>query len=280
MFFKSRFDFNKISTFVDVSVILNIWKRDYIDEQLKLVFAQTMLPKNIWIVQYEKYLSIKKLLQKYPRIKHLHSTENLKYFGRFSLVTHLDTRYVWILDDDTMPSHTWVETCVDVCETQNAIVCSNGRIIGKNDYTPESSTRHSHTQFVGDARYPQLTNYCLTDTFVDYGCSSYFFKTEWIKHFWSVWPATLQTGEDMHLSATCKIRAEIPTVVPQQLTARESGNIKPAYSSDEHASWMKEGFIEQRQKVLRYLIDERGWKPLLWSIENTTDTHSIDELGL
>ncbi len=248
----------------DVSVVLNIWKRNYLVEQLESLFAQTVLPKNIWIVQYENHLSVAKIRCQHPEINYLHATENLKYFGRFSLITHLTTQYVWVLDDDVIPSATWLQTCISTCEARNAIVCSNGRIIGQHDYTPEASIRHPQTQFVGDACYPQPTNYCPADTYVDYGCSSYFFKTAWIEHFWSVWPFTLQTGEDMHLSATCKLRGGIATVIPAQHIAYQSGNIKPLYSSDEHASWLKEGFIEQRRAVLQYLIDEKGWKPLLW----------------
>lgn len=250
----------------DVTVVLNIWKRKYLKEQLAALHAQTMIPANIWIVHYENHVPVTKTLKHHPEINYFHSTNNLKYFGRFSIGSHINTEYTWILDDDIVPSPTWLETCLRTCDAHRAIVCCNGRIIDRNDYTPElaKTPDYLNIHFIGDARPPHPANHCLSDTLVDYGCSSFFFKTEWIKHFWSIWPATFQTGEDMHLSAACKIRAGIRTIVPRQLSIADSGNIKPEYSSDEHASWTKQGFIGQRRDVLKYLIDEQGWLPMAW----------------
>jgi hypothetical protein len=118
---------------------------------------------------------------------------------------------------------------------------------------------------IGDSPSLDLINVCHEDTVVDYGCSSYFFKSEWLRYFWQIWPHTLQTGEDMHLSATCKILGNISTVVPRQHSARDSGNVTPAYSDDQHASCNKPGFIETRSYVIQYLVEKMNWRPILWS---------------
>jgi hypothetical protein len=56
-------------------------------------------------------------------------------------------------------------------------------------------------------------------------------------------------------------------VVPRQISALDSGNLKPAYSLDEHASWSKGVFLEYRSEVLRYFIENKGWIPLKWKSE-------------
>ncbi|MDJ1480705.1 glycosyltransferase family A protein [Cytophagaceae bacterium YF14B1] len=265
-FIYSRKDCTSEKNVADVTIVLNIWKRRYLKEQLESLYRQTILPKNIWILQCEEHTSIKKTIKKFPNIQYIHSSQDLKYFGRFSIANHIDTCYTWILDDDIIPSSSWIETCISSCSKYNAIICCNGRFIDKNDYTPEIAKwpGYLQTHFIGDARYPLGYNYCPKDTFVDYGCSSFFFKTEWIRHFWSIWPITFQTGEDIHLSATCMIRAGIPTVIPCQFSENDSGNITPAYSHDKHASWMREEFIPQRTMVLQYLINKGGWNPIYW----------------
>lgn len=146
------------------------------------------------------------------------------------------------------------------------MIQSNGRIIPSDDFIPELPKDRFHTQkyFIGDSPTLDGINICTSDTIVDYGCSSFFFKTEWQKYFWKIWPCTFQTGEDIHLSGTCKIGANIPTIVPKQESVENSGNLMPFYSIDEHASWKHKKFIFERKRVFEYLIRENKWNPLLW----------------
>ena len=250
----------------DLTVVLNIWKRNHIEEQIEVLLAQTKLPKHIWILQYGEQMSIPSHLKESPFLHFFSASINLKYFGRYSLAQHCQTAYTWILDDDIVPSSTWIETCESVCESRNAIVCSNGRIIPKNNFLPEKSRNVDYVKqhFIGDSQSLKGINLCEKDTVVDYGCSSFFFKTAWQKYFWHIWPQTFDTGEDMHLSATSKIMEGIVTIIPQQTSTHDSGNLKPAYSCDEHASYKKNDFIEKRAEVLSYLINRYKWVPILW----------------
>lgn len=250
----------------DLTVVLTVWKRNHLEEQLAALAAQTVQPGAIWVIQYGEHVPTDEVLKKHPAVHRIHSTLNLKYFGRFSVALHADTRYTWVLDDDIIPSPAWVETCIRTCEMRNAIVCSNGRIIPPGDYAPEMVKGDDYlgTYFIGDSPSLDLMNLCQEDTIVDFGCSSYFFKTEWLRYFWQIWPHTFQTGEDMHLSASCKILGNVATVVPRQHSARDSGNVTPAYSCDQHASWRKAGFVDKRSYVLKYLVEERNWCPILW----------------
>jgi hypothetical protein len=250
----------------DLTVILTVWKRNHLQEQINALFHQTVLPSYVWIYQCGNYVNLTKCLKKYPCIEWIKSSVNLKYFGRHTLAKHAETAYTWILDDDIIPGKRWIENCLEICDAKDAIVCRSGRIIPPGDLFPGvvKDQHYLKQYFIGDNKLVNGINICEENTIVDYGCSSFFFKTEWEQHFWSIWPNTFQNGEDMHLSASCKIRNDILTIVPKQTSTENSGNLKPAYSFDDHASWKKKGFNKEREGVVRYLIKEMGWKPMLW----------------
>ena len=159
----------------------------------------------------------------------------------------------------------WLQNCVKRCEALNAIITCSGRIIPKNDYQPENlANQNSINNFIGDMQYDSLINYHPEETEVDYACNSYFFKTTWLSSYWSTWPATFLSGEDMHLAATCKVQLGVRTFVLAQTNLDTSGNTKKTYGADPIATWKTNNFIPLREKVLRYHILEKGWKPILW----------------
>ena len=253
---------------VDVTIILNIWKRNYIEEQLTSIFSQTVLPKEIWIVHYEDHIKTEQIVEKFKnlpsRITLIRSEKNLMYFGRFSIAINVSTKFTWIVDDDVIPGNEWVERCTIKCDTLNAIISCTGRIIPKDNFRPEEVGSIDRKRFfVGDMTYI-FKNSCAKDTMVDYGCNSYFFKSEWLKAFWGVWPATFLSGEDIHLSATCKYVLGIDTYVIEQTDNKSCGNTKKAYGSDSVASWKQDKFIETRESVLKFHIVNNKWTPIEW----------------
>ena len=250
----------------DVTVILNIWKRNHIEEQIQALMSQTKVPQYIWILHENQQMPIPPSLNKLPFIHVFKIPINLKYFGRYSLAQHCPTVYTWILDDDVIPSSTWIEKCESVCEANNAIVCSSGRIIPNHNFFPErvESIKYLNQNFIGDGNLEQRISLCEEDTKVDYGCNSFFFKTYWQKYFWSIWPQIFETGEDIHLSATCHIKEDIVTIVPKQTSCHDSGNLKLEYGRDAQASCRKQDFLMKRSEVLKYLINRQEWTPILW----------------
>jgi hypothetical protein len=250
----------------EVTVILTVWKRNNLREQIEVMMSQTVPPAHIWVIQCMQHVQVRDVLRDYPQVKYFQSDEDLKYFSRFSISIHVQTEYTWVLDDDMIPSPLWIEKCIRTCRQHNAIVASNGRIIPRDDFYPErvKSVDYVNRYFVGDSRTLNSVNLCEADTRIDFPCSSYFFRTEWLRYFWGIWPVTFETAEDIHFAASCQIMGGIGTVVPRQTSPSDSGNIRPSYSLDEFASWKKDGFTTTRAGVIRYFIDEKGWKPLLW----------------
>lgn len=254
----------------DVTMILNVWRRNYLDEQLGSLMKQTFLPKQIWIIRYERMTDMESVVEKYqglfPSITLIESGKNLKYYARFSIAAFTETEFTWVLDDDVIPSPVWLEIALKKCNEHNALISCTGRIIAPDDFEPETPKLVPEDYFIGDEPATLEYNICAKDTIVDYGCNSYFFRTSWIKHFWSIWPHTFSSGEDMHFAATLKIRAGINTVVPEQHTVADTGNTKKFYGSDEHSSWLLPGFYDTRREILKYLILEKKWKPIMWGV--------------
>jgi Glycosyl transferase family 2 len=263
------YNFNSNRLAVPVTIILSIWKRSYFEEQMDALLSQTCLPEAIWVIQFENHIEITSLIEHYKRIFpslfYIKSDVNLKYFARFNLAMHVQSEYVWLLDDDIIPGKKWLETACEKCRSFNTVVCCTGRIIPKDDFLPEKAAAGDIPRFfIGDCYNTDDINYCLEDTFVDFGCNSYFMRTEWLKDFWAISPFTLSIGEDIHLSATLKMLKNIATMVPAQMCEETTGNLKKQYGRDENSSWLRPGFYDAREGILRHLILKKGWTPILW----------------
>lgn len=249
-----------------ITIILTAWKRNYLEEQLKALFNQSIRPAKIWIIKYENHLDISEITTKYAGVDFIYSSINLKYFGRFSLAQYVTTKYVWILDDDVIPGRKWIENSLNISSKGNYIISCAGRRIPNNTYFL-GKRNEIEKHYFGDITPGFPFHFCKEDTLVDFGCNGWFFQAEWIKTFWQVPPLTLEMSEDMHLSAVCKLKLAVQTIVLQQTDEESTGNLKIAYGRDQFASWTKPWFYEKREKVLHYLIDDLGWKPVLWENE-------------
>lgn len=250
-----------------ITVILTSWKRDHLEDQIQALLAQTQPPDTIWIYHCRYFNEPAfELTNKYQQVKYQFNTDDLGYFGRFSLGLLAPTPYLLIIDDDVIPSPGWIEGCIRLCEENNAIISSAGRIIPENDYTPERVKDATHVKacFIGDNDSASATNLCPENTQVDYGCNSWLIKTAWLNYFWAIRPYTFETGEDIHLSASCYLQGGIKTICPQQKPGALCGNLQKNYGFDEFASWKEDGFIQKRELILKHWINERGWSPIHW----------------
>lgn len=252
-----------------VTVIITVWKRDYLEEQLQSLVNQSHRPEAIWIIQNENHITIQPVIDKFrrvfPDIFVIHSDFNFKFFGRFSLCSHAASEYILVIDDDVIPSCGWLSVCTQKCGEYDSIISCTGRLIPPGSFRPEEWKEDEMKKYcIGDNFNEDDSNYVPQDTWVDYGCNSYFFRTAWIRHFWEAWPYTFLSGEDIHLSASLMTLRSIPTLVPQQISGDTSGNLKKYYSQDDLSSWRKPGFIDIRESIFEHFIKERNWKPILW----------------
>lgn len=252
-----------------ITVVITVWKRNNLEEQIYSLLAQTIIPDVIWIYHCKSDVQPDlSLCDKFPMVKYQLNTGDLGYFGRFSLALHARTPYVYILDDDVVPSAAWLEHCIKLCSEHNSIISATGRIIPVNDFRPElpklKEEAYIETYFIGDSSKKHTGNYCEESMFVDFGCNSWFLKSEWLNYFWGVRPVTYVTGEDVHLSVSSLLLGGIKTMVPFQDGINISGNTKKEYGYDDFASWKRDGFIGQRESIFKYWIEEKKWQPIKW----------------
>jgi len=251
-----------------VTVILTVWKRQNLEEQIEALLGQTEQPYQIWVYQCGNHVNVDRIKRKFSNVHFNNSSINLKYFGRFSLALHVKSKYVWILDDDVIPSSNWLEESRKMSEKRNAIIASAGRIITYERRSGGSEITDLRRLLVGDRDDEKPFNFNEHHTETDFGCNSWLLKTEWITLFWKIKPYTMDNAEDIHLSATCKMLENISTIVPAQNELGLCGNLKKYYGHDEVASWKKNNFQKERIEAINYLIQKHGWEILLKSNHN------------
>ena len=106
----------------DIVVLLTVYKRKHFNKQISAILNQTKKPKDIYVYQNEshvefkiseKNLSLSKSLG--VNIFHLHNKDkNFKFHGRFTIPLVLDSEYICIFDDDTIPGQFWLQNCLDL----------------------------------------------------------------------------------------------------------------------------------------------------------------------
>ena len=68
-----------------INVILTVWKRNNLEEQLEMISKQTADISDVYVYQNESHFDISHLKSKY-NFKHVHSKDmNFKFHGRFTL---------------------------------------------------------------------------------------------------------------------------------------------------------------------------------------------------
>jgi hypothetical protein len=96
----------------EITVILTVWKRDYLKHQIPLILKQTKKPHQVWIYQNESHLDIPDNIRKQLNISLIQSKDiNFKFHGRFTLPLLCNTEYIALFDDDSMPGEQWLENC-------------------------------------------------------------------------------------------------------------------------------------------------------------------------
>lgn len=124
-----------------ITAILNVWKRNYLDEQIQSLLDQSKKIESIWILQCQRHTDIQPILDKYrsQNLKYIYSDIDFKYFGRFMLPNSITTEYTLILDDDVIPGRCWVENAIRASIDYKALVGCVGRIVPESALSDPNS---------------------------------------------------------------------------------------------------------------------------------------------
>ena len=226
-----------------ITVILTVWKRHNLEDQLIAIQNQTADIDQIYVYQNESHVDISHLKDRY-NFKHVHSKDmNFKFHGRFALPLLFETKYTAIFDDDTIPNKGWLQHCKNLCDNKNCIVGANCR---NNDGTGYG-----------------LCDGTLNDEPIkcDIVGHCWFFKTEWIHHMWREPAFTFDNGEDIHFCAACQIYGGIDSYLPTQtrIDIENWGDTKPILGSDNNATWRQPDHNSLRKDLYDYWVS-KGWR--------------------
>jgi len=110
-----------------VTVILTVWKRNHLEEQLSALFGQTTPPVQVRIQQSGHYVDVSEVIEAYrERVRYVCWEDNPGVFGRFESVVEVETPFVYIVDDDIIPGKRFIERALGACKRLNAIISPHG----------------------------------------------------------------------------------------------------------------------------------------------------------
>lgn len=249
-----------INTFVDllkddtITVILNCYRRpENLEDQIKSIRNQSVSVKQIWIWVNHHEDNADVDFSSFDVDRVIKNDYNWKFYGRFAGAMLVDTKYVALFDDDTIPGPEWFENCLQTMETSEGILGGAGVILDGSKYT-------GHKRFGWSSQNEDIVE-------VDLVGHAWFFKREWLKYLWMEKPFTWDNGEDIQFSYCCQKFGGINTFCPPH------PKDKPSFSSslrgyelgvDEKATSKARNhsvFYAQRDACVKNAIIN-GWKPL------------------
>jgi hypothetical protein len=187
----------------DITVILNGWKRSqHFQKQLDAVMDQTIKPKAVMLWQNGDNVEFPPSSNQLTKAV---CNDNLGVWARFAFALNARTEWICVFDDDTIPGNRWFENCLETMKTHEGLLGTVGiRIHGDVGMYP--LRRYGWADYNNESTME-----------VDYVGHSWFFKREWLSHFWRELPPKehdMLVGEDMHFSVMLRKYANINTYVP------------------------------------------------------------------
>jgi hypothetical protein len=249
------FMFNLLSSkpkSASITVILCAYERPYVlAEQIRAIKAQSIPVDDIWLW----YNKGDKPQIDVSGVKSAVCNHNFKFFGRFAFAMLVQTTYVAIIDDDTIPGENWLKHCLYYMNERPGILGTSGVQLTQKKYADHVKVGWNGTHGPNE-----------TVESVDLIGHAWFLKKEWLKYMWYEDPVSWDNGEDIHLSYAVKKFGDIDSFVIPHPTSDLSvwGSLKGSdYGSDDNASWKKnrQSHFKIRNRIVKELID-RGWQPL------------------
>lgn len=207
-----------------LTVVLTQFKRANLEKQLIAINKQSRKPDQIIVFQNGDFVNIDHLCEKY-NFDLVKSSINTKFFGRFAYCLALESDYFIVMDDDIIPGDLCFETYLNESIRLNAIIGGNGRIAISNN-------------FYDNLQHPSDVGVRMQTVLVDFVGHLWLFKRDWLYDMFSIKPVTLNTGEDMHLCFSAKLKSGIKSYVGMQRNINEMSDItNNKLASDRHSSF-------------------------------------------
>lgn len=238
----------------NITVILNVYKRPYmLEEQIKAIKNQSIPINSENIHIWYNDSDVQQFLPNDEKIKTYECSWNTKFWGRFMIPLLVDTEYIAIFDDDTIPQKDWFKNCLETINNPN----TNGILGGIGVILDGKGYRKNH-KIGWNAAHSNNTEQ------VDLVGHAWFFRQEWSKYIWYEKPFSWNNGEDIMFSYLAQKYGGINTYVPKHPENQTNLwcndlEIGQRIGSDENASWLKSNHYQDRENICIYCINN-GWK--------------------
>ena len=255
-----------------ITVILNCYKRlNYLEEQIQAIENQTVKPADIWVwynnPEDGSQINLNEKLQ--GKYKVIQSNHNFKFFGRFALANLVQTEYVAMFDDDTIPGSNWLENCLNCIKSGNDGILGCAGVILNSEYYSGHTKVGWNGEMSPEAREVDLVGH------------SWFFNKKHLKYFFMEDPASWENAEDIHFAYMCQKYGKVKSYVPSQTGDLENlGSLKGSlYGNDQHSSFVNSSSNNHqsiRDQVVSQLINS-GWRSVINS--NFNPHNGFDSSG-
>ena len=271
----------------DLVIVLTVWKRNNLNEQLKQIKRQSILKNkktNIIVFQNYYHINVDKIIEKWKKpgrfseqvmITFIKSPLETGYFGRFispliSPVTN--NAYFIVCDDDVIWGDRYFENMIRVVN-EGFLATRNGRLINK-EY---KEILPNHKIFI------KKNQVCFNeDIEYDFGGHIWAGRISWLRKAWKHIPISLENLEDLWLCATLKTYYNISTKTPK-CPCPEDHPINPELCAASHKSAQfhinsqigkKKTQNGIREKLIKEIIIHLKFKPMLFS-----DSKALDKIN-
>ena len=227
----------------DLTVLLTVYKRKTLGLQLRALQAQSTKPKHVVVYHDESHRRIPKRRLIRRGIDVTENSFNTKFLGRFAYLINAPTEWVAVLDDDIIPGRLCLENYLSQAQATDGILGGMGRVARTN---PQKEGLIQPPD-VGIRPQPVL---------VDFVGHMWLFRKERLFDMFAFPPVTYDTGEDMHLCFSSKLRSGISSYAAGQRSDDESCDVSMnKYAADEHAAYLNMPKSE-RESVEHYFADK------------------------
>jgi hypothetical protein len=237
-----------------ISIVLNVYKRPYtLEKQIEAIKNQSIPIKSENIHVWYNKSDVAQYFPADKEIKTYACNWNTKFWGRYTIPLLVNTPYIALFDDDTIPHKDWLKNCLDTIEKPetNGILGCSGVILKEKSYIPFDKVGWNGRHLDKVER-------------VDLVGHASFFRQEWLKYLWYEKPYSWDNGEDIMFSFLAQKYGNINTFVPPHPENNKNlwgsdfklGN---EIGNDANASWKKGNHYDLRGEICKHCINN-GWK--------------------
>jgi hypothetical protein len=227
---------------MSITAVLNLFKRPHtLIQQLEAVQNQSIPPENIII--WKNYVdgivmpSIPEHLKK--NVITIEASKNFGVWGRFTCGLLVNSKYICVFDDDTIPGHDWFKNCVETMKTHSGLLGTIGLRFHRG-----TGYNIQHPRFGWDGKNANVEQ-------VDIVGHAWFFEQKWLHYLWECYPdydTLLVAGEDIGFSYILQ-KYGINTYVPphphnQPNLWGSNPHFACMYGSDSVATWLNGGMTK------------------------------------